>query len=870
MKKFIIITLAFLSALILPLFSVNAETFKFKRMPLGSFINYYPTDDMYIGRGSETIKLEIHSLGGYNYTDVYGIVDDNNNVTQGYCLSLGKQVYSGASLGKHLGFGELNNSFGHNMLGDINNNATELATQAVLKNILASQGNLGGIDSYVGGAYVADSSDKSVGSCNNSTTCARFFATQLLVWEVMTGGRTGEQGYTKNPQGNLAYQDFVKSNATLRSAYNSILDDAEELSDPNRLALTGETITLNWSDANDRYESNNVTLGNYNYVNPLPDGVSITSKDSNNNVLIYSTKQYKNPETINIELRRGSTTNSTFTWYKFTNHSDAQDILMGNYGLSVSSNFYIQTETGKFNISKIDSETKELLPGSKFELLKCKGSNCEKSELVSEIDLTNNAEEVEVKVNKSGKYILRETVVPYGYTSLQEFIFKINIRNTGTVISDVPGTAPVNIRKDENGIYKESLVVENKPKTITIRKIDGRDNSAVNGATFQVKDENGNLVKFNLDNTGIYRYNANGSITDIVNPSSNEYRLALLPKGKYTIVETNVPYPYVLAGKQQDRETKILIDNNSDLQVYNSSTKNYDKVNNAVVTAKNFLTKVKILKVGTSGKVLPGVQFELYDSTKTKQIPLLKNANTGEYEYSPLATSPIQIITNDQGRATINYLPAGKYYLKETVTIDGYEITKENEWTEIDVVVGKDSSPVIYKSISNAKGEFSFYKIDEDGNYLSDGKFKLQVYNEKTSRYEDVALIYHEKENYYTIDKTGESDIYIFTPINGIVTFKEIDAKTKYRIVEIEAPEGFVLPKESEAYVDLVVSENGYVSGNPILINKKVTVEEEASAQAELVINISTGQDRIRYALIIGGILTVIIALFVIKGKLKK
>ena len=54
------------------------------------------------------------------------------------------------------------------------------------------------------------------------------------------------------------------------------------------------------------------------------------------------------------------------------------------------------------------------------------------------------------------------------------------------------------------------------------------------------------------------------------------------------------------------------------------------------------------------------------------------------------------------------------------------------------------------------------------------------------------------------------------------------------------------------------------------MINKKVTVEEEASAQAELVINISTGQDRIRYALIIGGILTVIIALFVIKGKLKK
>lgn len=870
MKKIIITVLVFLTALILPLFSVNAETFRFKRMPLGSFINYYPTDDMYIGRGSETIRLKINSLGGYNYTDVYGIVDDNGNVTQGYCLSLGKQVYSGAALGKHLGFGELNNSFGHNMLGDINNNAAELATQAVLKNILASQGNLGGIDSYVGGAYVVDGSDKSVGSCNNSTTCARFFATQLLVWEVMTGGRTGEQGYTKNPQGNSAYQDFVKSNAILRNAYNSILDDAEELSDPNRLALTGETITLKWSDATDRYESNNVTLGNYNYVNPLPDGVSITSKDINNNVLIYSKNQYKNPEMINIELRRGSTTNSTFIWYKFTNHSDAQDILMGNYGLSVSSNFYIQTETGKFNISKIDSETKELLPGSKFELLKCKGSNCEKSELVKEIDLTKNAEEVEVNVNKSGKYILRETVVPYGYTALQEFMFKVNISNAGTVISDVPGTAPVNIRKDENGIYKESLVIENKPKTITIRKINGRDNSALNGATFQIKDENGNLVKFNLDSTGIYRYNENGDITNIVNNSTNEYRLALLPKGKYTIVETNVPYPYVLAGKEEDRETKILIDNNSDLQVYNSKTKNYDKVSSAVLTIKNFLTKVEILKTGNSGKVLPGVTFELYDSTKTKQISILKNETTGEYEYSSLATNPIQIITNNQGKATINYLPAGKYYLKETVTIDGYEITKENEWTEINVVVDRESAPIVYKAISNAKGEFSFYKIDEDGNYLNDGKFKLQVYNEKTSRFEDAALIYHENENYYTIDKTGKSDIYIFTPVNGIVTFKEIDAKTKYRIVEIEAPEGFVLPKESEAFVELIVSENGYVSGNPILINKKVTVEEEASAQAELIINISTGQNKIKYALIIGGILAIIIVLFILKEKLKK
>ena len=153
---------------------------------------------------------------------------------------------------------------------------------------------------------------------------------------------------------------------------------------------------------------------------------------------------------------------------------------------------------------------------------------------------------------------------------------------------------------------------------------------------------------------------------------------------------------------------------------------------------------------------------------------------------------------------------------------------------------------------------------------MSAGLFKLQVYNEKLAKFEDVPVIYHEKENYYTIDKTNKSDIYTFTPVNGMVTFKNVDSKTKYRVVEIEAPEGFVLPKENEAYVEIVMNENGYASGDSVLINRKITVEEEASAQAELIINISTGQDRIRYALIIGGILTVIIALFVIKGKLKK
>lgn len=860
MKKKLIALLVFAAALILPLTNANAATYRYKKMPMDSFIGDFSNYSNIRVGNIQDIILGLH--GGQHTLDVHEVVD-GGNIWHAYCLHAGKKIYYGAELGLHNGFEDLRDS---------NNSIISEPRQRILKNILASgyQNGNGVIGNFVSGNY------REVGTCVNTEICNKVLATQLLVWEVQAGVR---DDYSTDPagKGNQAYINFINNNVNLKTAYTNILNAASELERTDNFPSANKTVILHWSDSENKYVSKEVSLGDYNVdTSSLPENVSVTNKSEKNTVIVSSNKTIDNESNINVFLKKGSTTTTseTFRWYRFLDHSDAQDVLMGDYSITLRNNFKVKTESGSFKISKIDAETKKILKGAKFELYKCNESNCSGRTKITDIDLTNEAKDVEVKVNKSGRYILKEVVAPYGYTSLDEFTFDVSIGEDGK--ANLVGrslNASIYIRENTDGdIVKHNIVVEDKPKVINIQKvtINNKREVAVDGATFQVKDKDGNIVKFTKDSTGIYRYDKNGKITDIVESDKNFYRLALLPSGEYTVVETAVPYPYVLAGKVEDRQTKIKIDKNSDLFIYNTKTKKYEKSSTATIKVKNFKTRVEIIKEGISGTLLPGVTFELYDSTKTKQIPLVLNSKTGEYEVPEIGGTPIQIVTNSAGKAVINYLEPGTYYLKETKTVDGYEITKENEWTKIDVVVDRDSAPVVIKRISNAKGEFSFYKIDEDGNYLNDGKFKLQVYNEKTSRYEDVALIYHEKENYYTIDKTGKSDIYIFTPVNGIVTFKEIDAKTKYRIVEIEAPEGFVLPKESEAYVDLVVSENGYVSGNPILINKKVTVEEEASAQAELVINISTGQDRIRYALIIGGILTVIIALFVIKGKLKK
>ena len=202
----------------------------------------------------------------------------------------------------------------------------------------------------------------------------------------------------------------------------------------------------------------------------------------------------------------------------------------------------------------------------------------------------------------------------------------------------------------------------------------------------------------------------------------------------------------------------------------------------------------------------------------------------------------------------------------------GLVIDPDNQYTKIDIYVNRnDATPYNYrKEVRNGKGSFCFYKIDEDGNYLASGKFKLQMYNEKQSKYEDKALILNQ-DNTYSIDETLKSDIYIFTPTDkGQTCFTDINAKGKYRIVEIEAPEGFVLPNASETQAELVINEYGYAVGDAVIINKKVKIGEGAEAQAELIISIQTGQNRMHYIAVIVTILLIISGLIYYKKKIDK
>ena len=807
----------------------------------------------YISNFSSADRSKAYYLGfgnTYTFSKLYiHRIDDGGNLYLGYCLDDGLSSTSGGS-------GTITDSDSSSLK---NKAGGTLASWQVslLKNIMA--------------AGYQKSGD--ISSLKNASSSVKdnILATQILVWEVMDGVRSDYSTSNYNSQSPNTY-DFVKTDSSLKTAYETILSDASKLAGNSKPASFGKTYVLHWNDGSKKYTSDSISIGHYSvdkYDNKL------TVKTSNNAITVSTTSKISSPVDVNFKFVKGNTlsTSNKLRWFTFTQSSGAQKLLVGYYQGAATGKLSVKTESGSFKITKKDATTKKNLKGAVFSLYKCSSqSSCESSP-VKTIDMKNKEISDAVTIDKSGLYLIKETTVPFGYEKINDFYIKFTIDDNGKVSAAIDGSVKNVTKKSASGSEVLNIIISDEEKSFNIKKIDGNNNKTeIKGATFRIKKTDGTVIKFIKDADGKYRYDAAGTVTNLVSTNKSVYAVSLLPVGEYILEETAVPYPYVIPSKQIEKETKFKIDKTDYLQNYNYTTNKYVKSSDVTITAKNFKTRVTIIKTGLKSAPIKGVTFELYNSNKTAQIPVKVENN--EYVYNK-GGSPIQLVTNASGKIVINYLPEGKYYLKETSTPadSGLAIDPNNQWTQIDIYVNRTSAtPYNYKKeVRNAKGSFCFYKIDEDGNYLDSGKFILQMYNEKTSKYEDKALVFNETDKTYSIDTTNKSDIYTFSPISeGQTCFADVDVKGKYRVVEIEAPEGFVLPKVSETQAEIVINEYGYATGDAVIINKRIKVGEGAEAQAELIINIQTGQNKIHYIAIICGVIAIIIGLLVIKKKIDK
>lgn len=124
---------------------------------------------------------------------------------------------------------------------------------------------------------------------------------------------------------------------------------------------------------------------------------------------------------------------------------------------------------------------------------------------------------------------------------------------------------------------------------------------------------------------------------------------------------------------------------------------------------------------------LAGVEFELYQADKKDQAIKLIDKGNGIYEYGE-GGDKSTLVTNMDGKIEIKNLPEGKYFFRETKTLEGYILNDKN----------RDSKEITYNpaegkdiNITNNKEEkttISLHKIDgESKEKLKDVEFKLYV-----------------------------------------------------------------------------------------------------------------------------------------------
>ncbi|MEF2479104.1 SpaA isopeptide-forming pilin-related protein [Bacillus pacificus] len=481
-----------------------------------------------------------------------------------------------------------------------------------------------------------------------------------------------------------------------------------------------------------------------------------------------------------------------------------------------------KVENGQFKLLKKDSESGQLLPGAKFDVIDKDGN-------VVETIITDGKGEALSKQLPVGTYTLKEVEAPKGY-ELSSSLVHVDVDANKTVTVDV----------------LNKKIVEKATGQFEIVKVDAEDKAKVlSDAEFEVYKDGKKVETLRTDKTG-----------KVISQK--------LEPGKYTLKETKAPQGYKLLKE----EIEVVVEANKVVQVQ-------------VENAKELGSLQVIKKDAESGKVLEGAEFKLKNEagqvvgeTKTTNkdgVVKFENLVPGKYTLEETkapegykaveVTVEVNVVANEVVKQEVmNEKVTGQFEIIKVDANDKAKVLSDAEFT-----VYKDGKKVAELKtdesgkVMSPKLPLGEYTVKEtkapEGYKLSNKEWKVTIQNEK-----EVVKVEAENERILgslQIIKTDDKDQAkrlsgaeftlkdaqgnvvkegITTDKSGIVKVDGL-VPGEYTLEETKAPEGYELTKQvihvtvdGEKIVDVKVTNSKSLGQFEIV---KVDAEDKAKVLSD-------------------------------------
>lgn len=299
----------------------------------------------------------------------------------------------------------------------------------------------------------------------------------------------------------------------------------------------------------------------------------------------------------------------------------------------------------------------------------------------------------------------------------------------------------------------------------------------------QIPDSEKSTVLGDLNKLSVENLNSKYENKADVEFSNNEAVFRNLDKGAYYVRDTS--------GIKRNKEIASVLVNLPD-DVENDSK-------NVTIHAKESSTNVRLVKVDESGNPLKGAKFKLLVRRGSEYVEL-KNKDTLKSDDKKLeifsddskdtekkddkdkeekSSDEGLYISNESGEIIINDIKRGDYIFREVEAPAGYLIKNiDTRFTITDKSV--ELRVVNSKTPEKDRGRHDFMKTDEAKKPLGGAMFKVMTKN-ADGKFEPV--------------KKDGKDYIVTSADNGKFSVEDMDYG-KYYLVEIKAPEGFILLSE--------------------------------------------------------------------------